>query len=306
MSQTPFNPDNHHQSPLDDEEARLARLIAQLPGGSPDAQTDARIMAAARTACESPPRRRPLPWGLGGALAAGLALLVYWQAPPPLPEPTTLTQTPEATGPVADVASARQPAAASSGPTESTEDASTPADAQASREAVSAVALTDRAADAGSVSASARSAERQTAAPAAPPVADAVEYDPARLGSQDAKGALEERLARRKARAEAASQADAAEESTADAAKPSESEPQATKPSYRLVQPSPITTPSPEPIPYLPPVESDVELAAEDWLSRIRDRVAHGPQDEAVRSLVLFQQRYPDHPLPEDLSALLR
>jgi len=47
-------------------------------------------------------------------------------------------------------------------------------------------------------------------------------------------------------------------------------------------------------------------LAAEDWLARIRERVAHGPQDEAVRSLILFRARHPDYPLPEDLSALLR
>lgn len=326
MSQTPSDRQDSRQSPLDDEEARLARLIAQLPGAVPDPQTDARLMAAARKACESPPRRRPLPWGLGGALAASLALLVYWQSPQ-LPEPS----------PVADAPSARMPATATparptspSAESAAAEASDPPAGAEIAQMSGASVDASDAERTAArseppvsiAQDSPARVATDESASRAAPPIADAVEYDPNRLGSQDAQGALAERLARRDARARETAQAAVSEHSESETPKTSESgdfEPQTAepetagrasaqpgKPSYRLVQPEPIAAPSPEPVPFLPPVESDVELAAEDWLARIRDRVAHGPQDDAIRSLILFKARHPDYPLPEDLSELLR
>lgn len=326
MSQTPSDRQDSRQSPLDDEEARLARLIAQLPGAVPDPQTDARLMAAARKACESPPRRRPLPWGLGGALAASLALLVYWQSPQ-LPEPSPVVNAPSARMPA--IATPARPASPSA--ESSVAEASDP---PAGAEIAPMSGTSVDASEAGRTAARseprmsiaqdspARVATDESASRAAPPIADAVEYDPSRLGSQDAPGALAERLARRDARAREATQPAASEHGVSEPPETGESgdfesqtaEPesagresaQSGKPSYRLVQPEPIAAPTPEPVPFLPPVESDVELAAEDWLARIRERVAHGPQDEAVRSLILFRARHPDYPLPEDLSALLR
>lgn len=74
----------------------------------------------------------------------------------------------------------------------------------------------------------------------------------------------------------------------------------------RLRDPTPISPPEPEPMPFLPPVERDAELAPEDWLERIRQRMALGTRQDASKSLERFIARHPDHPLPEDLAGLLR
>ena len=74
----------------------------------------------------------------------------------------------------------------------------------------------------------------------------------------------------------------------------------------RLRDPTPISLPEPEPMPFLPPVERDAELAPEDWLERIRQRMALGARQDASKSLERFIARHPDHPLPEDLAGLLR
>lgn len=54
----------------------------------------------------------------------------------------------------------------------------------------------------------------------------------------------------------------------------------------------------------MPPVEEDIELAPEDWLARIRERLAADDDAGARRSLAAFVLRHPDHPVPDDLQRL--
>lgn len=67
---------------------------------------------------------------------------------------------------------------------------------------------------------------------------------------------------------------------------------------------APPAAPMASPTTALPPPEADETLAPEDWIERIRARLAAGQDDHARRSLRRFVEVHPDHPLPDDLRSL--
>ena len=82
-------PQDPRQTPLQDDEAALARVLRALPAGEPPARVDAAILAAATDAVgprenATPPRRRLPAWALGTAAAAVLAIGIGLQLRPPL------------------------------------------------------------------------------------------------------------------------------------------------------------------------------------------------------------------------------
>ena len=55
----------------------------------------------------------------------------------------------------------------------------------------------------------------------------------------------------------------------------------------------------------VPPATADSPEVREAWLQRIRELAEAGNADDARASLEEFVRRYPNHPLPDDLRALL-
>lgn len=60
-----------------------------------------------------------------------------------------------------------------------------------------------------------------------------------------------------------------------------------------------------EPLDDQPPVSFASPQARDAWLQRIRELVDEGERDAARASLREFRRRYPQHPVPADLKALL-
>ncbi|MBW8312818.1 MAG: hypothetical protein K0M64_12410 [Rhizobium sp.] len=93
-------PQDPRQTPLQDDEAALARVLRALPAGEPSARVDAAILAAATDAVgpreNAAPSRRRLPaWALGTAAAAVLAIGVGLQLRPRLaPEAPVAAEAP--------------------------------------------------------------------------------------------------------------------------------------------------------------------------------------------------------------------
>ncbi len=281
--------------PLDAEELALARLLAQLPASAPSATTDQAILDRARRACEAPVSRgRGWPWGMGAGLAAVLALVMLWPEPILMP-PMPLDGEPRRE-PLMETSRERsRPATLSiQEPTPSEQGALAPAAMAVPQAAVGEVDPLD-AVEAGQeipIEDSSRSiasplrVEGEVPAPE-PGLAAQALGDAAAVSGEHADvetAAAAERAARRD-RAETETGADA-----------------------RTRLHSPTAIPAPEPIvePFLPPPEADAELSAENWLRRIQQRLGAGQRDEAIRSLSLFRERHPDHPLPPELDALLR
>ncbi len=79
MNQTPQRPGNEPE-PLDAAEREIARMLRNLPSGSPPPELDARILAAARRAVQQP-RARQLNWwrsvGFGTAASALIAIGLF-------------------------------------------------------------------------------------------------------------------------------------------------------------------------------------------------------------------------------------
>ncbi len=82
-------PQDPRTTPLQDDEAALARVLRALPAGEPPAALDAAILKAATDAISAPAtakRPRHLPtWALGTAAAAVLAIGIGSQLRPPVP-----------------------------------------------------------------------------------------------------------------------------------------------------------------------------------------------------------------------------
>ena len=55
----------------------------------------------------------------------------------------------------------------------------------------------------------------------------------------------------------------------------------------------------------VPPATVDSPQVRDAWLQRIRELVKSGKAEDARASLSEFVHRYPEYPLPDDLSALL-
>ena len=278
-------PQDPREQPLAGEEAELARVLRALPGGEPSARVDAAILRAATDAVagqgggQAPGRRRRLPtWALGTAAAAVLAVFVGVQLRPEMAPPLREITAEAPAEPAA--AKAEAPSAP---------DAARDAARDARRDAAQ-----DATPDTQALPAPA--AYRVAPSPPPPPPPPAPEAPRASGFAAEAGEAAD------RATAQAAAEADSVpvildEPSPADIAEP-------------VPAPAPplVVAPAayPESPPVLPPVADDRLLAPEDWIARIRERLAAGDEAGARASLALLRREHPDLPLPPDLADLLK
>jgi type IV secretory pathway VirB10-like protein len=267
-------PQDPRQTPLQDDEAALARVLRALPAGEPSARVDAAILAAATDAVgprenASPSRRRLPAWALGTAAAAVLAIGVGLQLRPPL--------APEAPAP------AEAPV--------SKQEAAKPAVAMAEMTAEpSADASADAAAGVGPAAAPPPPPPPAPPAPAAAPPAEAPALDQIVVsGTRITPEAIEAQQA-------------------ADAA-PSRRQREAGAAAQRTevlleTAPSAPAPPPPASVAPLPPVDDDAALAPADWIERIRERMQQGDTAGARASLLRLLQAHPDTDVPADLAPL--
>ena len=325
-------PQDPRTTPLQDDEAALARVLRALPAGEPPAALDAAILKAATDAISAPaatqrPRRLPT-WALGTAAAAVLAVGIGSQLRPPMPVERAVApaepqlQALPAPPPEADLA---LPSAA---------DAVLPAEAPARADAGAA----ERAEDATSGSAAGSDAQpafleppppAAPPAPPPPPPAPVVMQEPipeasaaapapiardadarraeARTREQQAM-ARQDAVASERESAERAARAAAAEPAPADAFAEGPTagamNDAATPEAKASVPPAAAMAPPSAPRAALPPVAEDVRLAPADWLARIRERRDGGDRVGARASLVLFVRAHPDATIPDDLAGL--
>lgn len=271
--------------PLDPQERALAEALARLPAIDPPPTLDARVLAQARAALAeaapaAPPRRRLRPWwlsaGLGTAAAATLVAGIAWQAGifdtpfgSSLPVPRERAPLTEA-APASDAVPVDLSHRARSRPAVSAE-----APAEAAREPEAAAPPPP--------------APPAPPAPAAPATPAAAVAPPVHSAPPPAPAAPAPLRQRREEQAAAAPEraAIATEGSTLDAVQVSGTRLKASAPAG------------------LPHWSQDEQLAPEDWLERVRERVRQGDRPGAIRSLRLFQHRHPSHALPDDLVRLL-
>lgn len=267
--------------PLDPQERALAEALARLPAIDPPPALDARVLAQARAALAeaapaAPPRRRLRPWwlsaGLGTAAAATLVAGIAWQAGifnvpfgSSLPVPRERAPLAEP-APASDAVPVDLSHRARSRPAISAE---APAEAAREPEAAATPSPTPPA----------------PAAPAAP-ATPAAAVAPARSAPPPPPAPLQQRR-EEQAAAMPERTAIATEGSTLDAVQVSGTRLKASAPAG------------------LPHWSQDEQLAPEDWLERVRERVRQGDRPGAIRSLRLFELRHPLLAVPNDLVPLL-
>lgn len=270
-------PQDPRQTPLQDDEAALARVLRALPAGEPSARVDAAILAAATDAVgpreNASPSRRHLPaWALGTAAAAVLAIGVGLQLRPRLaPEAPVAADAPvlmqEAAKPAAKMA-----------------------------EGTAAEASADGSGDAAAELAPPPPAHPPPPAPAAAPPAEEPALDqivvsgtritPEAVETQEAVRATADAESRRQRAAGAAAQRTEVMLEPAPMAAP-------PAPARALARPAP-----------LPPVDDDATLAPAEWIERIRERMQQGDTAGARASLLRLLQAHPDTDVPADLAPL--
>lgn len=305
-------------APLDPEEAELARrLRAALPTGNPPPALDAAILAHARRALEGghPGRPKRRPWAIGASVAAALVVAVVWQGRIGMDPPSGPGYLDTVPGTFDTPADARLgPATLSIQETQDLQESQAePAGAAAAapesprpmaREPAPASSLgaqpAAEAPPAEIASPPPPPAPPPPAPPAPPPPAMAMPPQQAPLADRERRRAeradvSEQESAELKARQE---QVERLSRSAGERALPRSATGQAWVPE---IEPAP----APLPEPALPPVEADRGLEPSAWVERIRMRLGHGQQEEALLSLRLLLQAHPAHPLPEDLRALL-
>ena len=294
---------NRQGEPLSPEERALGDRLARLgPHGEPSPTLDARILAAAHAAASTPVRThrpsRRWPMALGIAASLTLAVGIAWQLRPVQEAPVydeaasaTAVQAETAAAPqesAAEVAAADQAGAVAVQPPPEAEasPARTPP-AGARRESDKAVPAPRSAAQ--------RARAPAPAAPPAPPEPEVV-FDesapvdaaipapapPAAAAMRAPSPAAAAKATTNEARSQAAGRnsADAAAGSAAQAREDALAED-------------------------VPPATADSPEVREAWLQRIRELAKAGNTDDARASLHEFVHRYPNHPLPDDLRALL-
>ncbi len=319
--------------PLDPQERELADRLARIaPRGEPSPQLDARILAAARAAVDPPanvttgPRSR-WPLGLGIAASTVLALGIAWQLRPVDSAPQASEQ------PQADVGAL--PAAANDGQDASTPEASPPpmykpaitgslpapmastSPAAASKAAPPALRKPAPSPEmpaapvAAAVEAPLEISEPRPSdvyappqrvmsapPPPAPPAPPAfVAEPPMQAEAAQAEAVLARETAERQARRQATQQADAAVAAKAARAR-AEQETAVASDIAAYGARNLSAPPSAD-------VEDDARLSIEHWLEQIALRQRLGDIDGARRSLSLFRQAHPQHPIPDDLKPLL-
>lgn len=295
---------NRHAEPLSPEERALGERLARLgPHGEPSPALDARILAAAHAAASTtvqahrPSRRWPMALGIAASLT--LAVGIAWQLRPvqeavvydeaasataaqaeaaAAPEESAMSAVAVQPPPAADASTAQAPAAGSRRESDKVPAAPRPT-AHAERARAPApvapappepVVVFDEPAP----------ADAAMPAPPAPPAA-AVMRAPSPAPAAKTIGETRTQAAERN-RAEAA--ASTAAGTAARAATQSREDAFAED---------------------VPPATADSPEVREAWLQRIRELAKAGDTDDARASLYEFVHRYPNHPLPDDLRALL-
>jgi resuscitation-promoting factor RpfA len=326
------------REPLSPEERDLARRLSQLGGHvAPPGSLDTKILAAARDAVQGRPRRaRPRwPFGIGIAASLAIAMGVAWQLRP-LPESEVLP-VPSETAPAARM---MEPAAPSAAPAQAVEDAAAPA----AREADAMPPDTPAEAPAAALEIAAPPVERvqrapppaepplaldaPAAAPAPspdigptparamppppPPAAPAPRASPAPAAAMSAPAAQEAAAAKAGTEEhERRAQATSAASMRAAGARPDDTAlDRITATGSRIRHAEPVAADRldeylDEPLDEQPPVSFASPQARDAWLQRIRELVDEGERDAARASLREFRRRYPQHPVPADLKALL-
>lgn len=305
-----------HSEPLSPEERVLRERLARLgPHAEPSPALDARILAAAHAAADTPAQRprapRRWPMALGIAASLTLAVGIAWQLRP-VQEATVYDEAAGATAAQAETAPAPQESdagvaaadqagavAVEASPAAGTSPTQAP-DAGArreSRQAVSAPRSAAPRADAPAVGppappepevvfddaapADAAAADAAMPAPAAPPAVQAVRVPSPEPAAKAISGETRTRALERNSAA-------AAESATGTAARTA-----AQSREDALAED-------------VPPATADSPEVREAWLQRIRELAQAGDTEDARASLREFVHRYPNHPLPDDLRALLQ
>jgi hypothetical protein len=294
-----------HEPLTPEERAWAQRLEREGPHGEPGPALDARILAAARAAVETPAASRPRhrsrwPVALGLAASVALAVGLAWRLRP-LPEPVVYDEAASAataesamaveTAPAAadPAARATQPVGAPPPPSATAVPAPPAAQVQVPRARPAAAAepavpvVTDEAAQDTLDMVADPPASPAPPVPPAPPTTPALAPTP--VGNAARTGAAKAAAAPQTGDAAAAQRRDAAQAEIAEAA-------------------AAAADAAGEPEEDVPPATADSPAVREAWLRRIRELQAAGRIDEARASLAEFMHRHPGHPLPDDLKPL--
>lgn len=279
----------HDPAPLTPEERALAQQLARLgPHAEPSPALDAAVLAAAHAAAPARTTRRRWPFALGIAASLALAVGIAWQLRP-LPEAAVYDEAASADGgdlsvaaPAAGADAAAAPAAARDAvaappPPEEPPAAPEPEPASAPK-SVAPAPPTRQAVVAQRVQASpplptqasdvaATGVAAPAPAPPPPPRAAPAPESAGTLGASASAGARA---------APPATIRDAAGNAAEDAF-----------------------------VEDVPPATADSPQVREAWLQRIRELARGGDTGAARASLDEFMHRYPDHPVPDDLRALI-
>lgn len=295
--------------PLDAEERALAAMLPRPHGRSePDAELDARILAAAGAATRPQPaaRRKRRSWIGPTSLAASLVLAMglAWQLRPP-PAPVAHEQAAASAAPESDATAVlaieapprevpEQPKPALPAPrVQAPPMSAIPATPRPSEKRVAAPVEPAGIARTEAAPAAAAAPPPPPPAPAPPPTGMVGESVSVPQASQPARApamakSRESEAARQRATTagNAAAQAeDAAGRAAADAA---------------TLDAISVDDPGED----VPPATADSPQVRDAWLRRIGELLEQGRADEAKASLAEFKRRYPDAALPPELREL--
>lgn len=300
------SPDIHRPAePLSPEERAMGERLARLgPHGEPSPALDARILAGAHAAANTPTRaRRPSrrwPLALGIAASLTLAIGIAWQLRP-VQEAMVYDEAASATASRSEAAAPEESAADAAAVDEVGAIAAPPQPASEAAAAGNTAAGAQRQSDKSlpAPPPATQRARAPTPAPPAPPEPEVVFDDaaPADAATQ-APAAAPPPAAPVRAPASAAKaisgqpRNQAVERSSAESAAGTAADQAAQSREDAFAED-------------VPPATADSPAVREAWLQRIRELQAAGNTVDARASLDEFVHRYPNHPLPDDLRTLL-
>lgn len=302
---------NRHTEPLTPEERALGERLARLgPHGEPSPALDARILAAAHAAASTPaqthrPSRR-WPMALGIAASLTLAVGIAWQLRP-VQETTVYDEAASATAVQAETAAAPQESAAEVAAADQVQAVAVPPPPAAEAGPARTPAAGSRREMDKAVPAPGAAAQRARApapAPPAPPEPEAVFDDAAPVDAAIPAPAAPPAAAAMRAPSPAPAAKAISGETRTQAAERNSTEAAANSVAGTAARTSAQSREDAF-AEDVPPATADSPEVREAWLQRIRELAKAGNTDDARASLHEFVHRYPNHPLPDDLRALL-
>lgn len=269
-----------NREPLDAQERELAEALNRLPAIEPTPALDARVLAQARDALKKPASqvRRHRPWwmsaGLGTAAAAVMAAGVAWQAglfdtsfgsSVPVPR---LPSRSEGSGVETPVTISMDHVPAPAAP---------PAPAPAAAPPLAEMA---------------------------PPPAPAMRQQSARPVMNESAEAAQQAFRATPARERAEAKAEAIAPTTTEPSRHTPA-PAAADTSLESITVTGTRITTPDTSHLLPPWQDDAQLAPDEWLERIRERVRRGERNDAALSLRRLILKHPAQRVPDELVPLL-